>query len=401
MKVALSALCLVIPLQAQEDFDPWGPLEAGPYAVGFRVEYRIDADGVLDAPDWGWEEGDGRPLRLFIWYPASAAEGSGASLTVGDYLGGEGDSLWEVPAQFAEYDRILREWDADVLSRQFSPSTEALVSEARAMRFRGRMNMAIADGTFPLVIHSLGRRNYQQENLVLWEYLASHGYVVVVLPQVGADTGNDRFPRFNVPAMRLQAQDMAFAMDSMLDNPEFSLGRVGAVGHSLGGMAEAFLAAERKDVEALVGLDASFSTNDGVQVFDAVDWDPGAVGVPILNAYAGGKTILDVSQLDAWPGKKLHLAIGTGRPPALALHVDFQMWPIFLLASGHEDARVRGARPKEFAAGALWTGVHATRVFFDAVLKGREDAWEELRDMEGLARGLKGEVLSMREVGGK
>ncbi len=407
-KTALSSLItllLGLSLSAQEAFDPWGPLEAGPYSIGFRVDFLIDAEGSLDAADWGWEAGDGRPLRLFVWYPAATAEGENASagMSVGEYIGGDEESatVWEVPEQFAEYDRVLRDWDADVLRRQFSPSTEALLRKAREMGFRARLEASIAEGSFPLVIHSLGRRNYQQENLLLWEYLASHGYVVVVLPQVGANTTDDRFPRFNVPAMRLQAADMAFAMDRMLDSPEFKLGRVGAVGHSLGGMAEAFLAAERKEVCALVGLDASFSTNDGVQVFDAVDWDAAAVVVPILNVYAGGKGILDNSQLDAWAGKKLHLAIGNGRPPDMALHVDFQMWPLFLLATGHEDARVRGARPKEFAAGVLWTAVHATRLFLDAVLKVRDGAWEELRNVDGLARGLEGDVLSLREVGGK
>jgi hypothetical protein len=41
-------------------------------------------------------------------------------------------------------------------------------------------------GPFPLVIFSLGQNDHTLENIVLWEYLASHGYVVATVPHLGA-----------------------------------------------------------------------------------------------------------------------------------------------------------------------------------------------------------------------
>jgi dienelactone hydrolase len=393
------------PGYAQVEPDLWGPLEGGPYAVGFGVEFAVDPAGKLDAAEWNWNTTDGRPLRLLIWYPAESrtrADGP-PKLTMADYLRtpserGAASDMWRAPEHFEAYNRALTDWDADVASRQFSPSSEALVASLRALPVRGRPGAEVAVGSFPLVVHSLGRRNYQQENTVLWEYLASHGYIVVVVPQVGPDAGDGRFPQFIAEDMSLQADDMAFAIDHVSAQQRFSVSTIGVVGHSLGGMTGAFLASRRSDVRALAGLDASFGTDDGVALFNSVGWHPDAVSVPILDVYAGGKSILDLSQIDAWASRKIHLAIGSGRPPDMALHVDFQMWPLFLRATAHEDSRVRGARPRGFAAGVLWTAIRATRLFFDATLKEDASAWSLLLESDAVARGIDPSLVTVRDV---
>ena len=46
-------------------------------------------------------------------------------------------------------------------------------------------NAPPAPGKHPAVVYSLGHDMHSLENIVLWEYLASHGYVVAVTPSVG------------------------------------------------------------------------------------------------------------------------------------------------------------------------------------------------------------------------
>ena len=51
-------------------------------------------------------------------------------------------------------------------------------------------NAEISEGKFPLVIHSLGRNGNLFQHTILWEYLASHGFVIATIGQYGKDLEN-------------------------------------------------------------------------------------------------------------------------------------------------------------------------------------------------------------------
>ena len=52
----------------------WGDLVPGPYAVGFKVTYRLDRSRTWDpTPDSIAQGESARPIRVSVWYPAKPA----------------------------------------------------------------------------------------------------------------------------------------------------------------------------------------------------------------------------------------------------------------------------------------------------------------------------------------
>jgi hypothetical protein len=167
----------------------WHSLEAGRYEVGFRVEWL--SDDSRTGP--GAVRDDGRLLRVYVWYPATQADG--AVMTFGDYLAPEPPSeRWRALADY------LDQRDSSTAARQFSPQSPRARDQLRRTRVAARSRAQPAPGAFPLVLHSLGRNDYQLEATVLWEYLASHGYVVAFVPQLGENGGS--------PTLAITASDM-------------------------------------------------------------------------------------------------------------------------------------------------------------------------------------------------
>lgn len=94
-------------------------------------------------------------------------------------------------------------------------------------------NAIPAAGAFPVVLYSLGTDTRSLENVVLWEYLASHGYVVVATPSVGH--GPVEMETIGPTAVEVRARDLEFALRFIRDLPYADQRRVATVGSSLGG----------------------------------------------------------------------------------------------------------------------------------------------------------------------
>lgn len=354
------------PARAEDDLAPlWHDLDPGRFAIGFRAEWMRDATrsgpGESEAPG-----AHGRPLRVFVWYPAVA--GTGRPMTFGDYLEpSPPDSSWRVLAAY------LHDRDAGTLRRQFSPSSDSAVALLRRTAVPTRLGARRAEGTFPIVLHSLGRNDYQQESPVLWEYLASHGYVVVVVPQLGVSDGSPGLA-FGVADMELQVEDMAFALAALPGNDDAP--PVAVVGHSSGGIAALLLARREPRVRAIVGLDASFATSDGRALLDSLDYAYPAQTAPLLDLYAFGKRDRETAPLDEMvAAERFAVGLGGRKPPHLVTHFDFQDWPLYGVLAGVEDDRGAGARPAAFAADAFLDVCRLTRSFLDHQLGGNPLSW--------------------------
>ena len=82
-------------------------LPAGPYTVGFHREWCIDTSRTWElSPHLRDRDGRiGRPLRIDVWYPASAVPGS-QRMTLRDYLYAQPPD-----AYFAAANKWLQDWD--------------------------------------------------------------------------------------------------------------------------------------------------------------------------------------------------------------------------------------------------------------------------------------------------
>ncbi len=222
----LSYLSWIFAVLAQGQ-DPllWGSLEPGPYPVGFQSSFAFDGSRDYD--------GSGaRPILLEVWFPA---------LKTG-----------EAPIRYARYLRVpdvkahpwfrgrLEAFVRDVLSDGlFQKKTEAALNKVERTAFDRLMataSYAHIDATpapvsFPVVLYHSGAGGSFEENSVLFEYLASHGYVVV------SSAFQSMFPKFignNIGGIERSGPDLDFIAQHMRQWPNADSANPAAIGHSAG-----------------------------------------------------------------------------------------------------------------------------------------------------------------------
>ncbi|MFD0712141.1 alpha/beta hydrolase family protein [Paenibacillus sp. GCM10027626] len=182
-----------------------------------------------------------------------------------------------------------------------------------------------ADGTYPLLVFSHGAVGIKASNASTFRELASHGYVVCSIDHpyhsfytVSEDESfiliNSEYKREFDNAtkegiytreqrygliqkwMKLRTDDMNFVIDTIIEKSQndkapvyehINKDRLGVFGHSMGGAASVWLGRERKDVSAVVNIDAPFFSE---LVYNRESGDFAASGkaytTPILNIYS-------------------------------------------------------------------------------------------------------------------
>ncbi len=371
----------------------WGDLDPGRYEVGFKVLFLFDDTRSFATAGAGSSSYAGRPVRILLWYPARPSDKT--AMTFGDVI-----RLSSGDRRFTSFNETLVDRDLDTAHRQFSPADfggkfQSLMRVATAAH-RDAPN---ARGRFPLVLHSLGRNNYQQESTVLWEFLASHGYVVANVPQLGSSPERSRL-QFELADLETQARDLEYALAALVRAENVDSSKVSLLGHSSGGIAALLVATRNRNVDALVGLDSSTTTGEGAALVRSAGWWPAqSFETPALELYAGGKRGLDLSLLEELQHSEIYsAALGTGTPPTMATHFDFQNWPLFSLVSGEEDPRGRPARSAAYGARIYHAACLLTRMFLDATLREDTEALEALRTGVGLSKDV-AEVVEVRYRG--
>ena len=194
----------------------WGDLRPGPHSVGHRVTRVFDPTRTFGARVGATGTSDVRLVTVHVWYPASTS--SAGSMVLQDYL-----ALNETDGPITPAVRQRRELDLDGLWSDLcicrAPRTGA---DARLTTPPGTPVAAVgsatpAEGRHPVVVYSLGDDMHSLENVVLWEYLASHGYMVAVTPSMG----HKEVPMepIGLTAVEIRARDMEFALGWLRDVP--------------------------------------------------------------------------------------------------------------------------------------------------------------------------------------
>ena len=321
----------------------WGNLQPGPHAVGVRQTDHFDSSRpfrtarTLDGRPRTGERA--RPIRVTVWYPAQAS--TATPMTFADYARGEEAGIFGLIRPFATLDEAQR--------------AKLLALSGHAVR-----DAKPANGKFPLILYSLGSPSPVYATA---EYLASHGYVVVQAPRLGASAG---FPQDGGDALDLETKlrDMDFVINVMRDFAPADLGNMGTIGFSAGGRWALAAAMKYPDVHAVVSLDSVMLFNDPTTAAwrTMPHFNLDAVRAPILHLQRADFAKRD--DLAMWD--KLRYADRTYAvfdEPSL-VHWDFQ-------SLGHASALVgaRGdAAPKIADAFHAWN--RETLAFLDANLKG-------------------------------
>jgi dienelactone hydrolase/predicted negative regulator of RcsB-dependent stress response len=212
-----------------------------------------------------------RPLQTLIWYPAEKS--SAKPMTVSDYA-----NLMATETSFGRPNMSAgaKEWIAGMKLTLGIPLW--------AVR-----DAPLAAGRFPVVIYAPSFSAMSWENADLCEYLASHGYVVIASPDMGATT---RQMTNDVAGLNAQALDISFLIGYAQTLTDTDMSRVAVAGFSWGGMSNLFAAARDNRIDALVALDGSMRYYPGL-VKQAGDVHPEEMTIPLLFVAQGEITLED------------------------------------------------------------------------------------------------------------
>jgi pimeloyl-ACP methyl ester carboxylesterase len=357
----------------------WGALESGPYAVGFRVAYELDRSRVWDPTPDSLRTGEiARPIRISLWYPVPKQR------VVGKHSMREAGYFFRrAPAPyFAKLDSLIER--ADVISmRDFIfGKSDSLFQKFVSLPSAAYEGAKPATGRFPLLMYSAGYNNRSHDNSVLAEYLASHGYVVATVPQVG--TRSTRLTlRINSVDLETQGRDLEFAMGKVQELAFVNRDKLAVIGYSMGGIIALQIAARNPNVDAVVGLDASYRAPRFVALVLASPYfNPRAVRASILSLQSGNPAeanAQDSAVLDSLRFADRYVA-RVGR----AMHGDFSdfamLAPLFPV-----DVQGRTAMDSRESYQVI---ARYVLHFLDKTLKGDRPTVAGIAEGNGLAQGL-------------
>ena len=240
----------------------WGELKAGKYAVGFRSLYQLDVARSYD-PDYPVAGVTAvkrpRPIFLAVWYPAVQRHDAAmdTSMVYRDYF-----RALSVDSPVPEFAQRLRRFTRDtachyMLGKEFEKLTgdeRAAWDALIATPVFAAQDAAPAAGKFPVVIYHPGLGGTFDDNAVVYEYLASHGYVVLSSAYQAADSST-----LNIDGdLATSQEDLNFLLRYAATLPFADLSKVAAMGHSYGAQAVlSWRARPNSALDAVVFLDST------------------------------------------------------------------------------------------------------------------------------------------------
>jgi pimeloyl-ACP methyl ester carboxylesterase len=235
------------------------------------------------------------------------------------------------------------------------------------------------------LIYELGLDDHQMENSVLWEYLASHGYIVAVMPSFGKSL-EDRFVEYTKDGALNLYYDAEYVLKQMIGQSNVDSDRIGAIGHSFGGMVVNLLASRNKQIKALASLDGSINNPRAQEILEQLDITSSTVRVPLLNLYATAQRENDLSYVESLETPVYQFAYNK------ASHFDFQNWPLYAVVTNTPDPRGERRRTMEEGKAIILSVIKFSKHFFNFVFY--DDA-----EGEAYLKGLSDDAKALRRLG--
>lgn len=366
------------PLPAQSSDAPamgWSGLVMGPSAVAYDMLILEDRSRVL-LPDTGATRDNVTRFRRFpvrLWMPAPSRPRT--PLTFGDIIG-SASAAESDPVVKGLRDRtinlhryIARRYAAagQVADSVATRDTADLTAVALGTRTHAYRSVStVSKRKRPLLLFAGGSAHSTDENVALWEYLASYGYIVAVIPTVAAHAkAPDTYLPANALGLETTARDLEFTLARLRARTDVDANRVGGLGFSYGAAAALVMAARNPDIRAIVGFDASFIANRHLPAIRSSPlFNAARIRAPIMEFHRADTTAVDLSLLEAAVHSRRTSFEITGLD-----HVDFNSYTLLygpLL--GSRAARASRDSMLTRKADAYRAMVETTRWFLDGAL---------------------------------
>jgi hypothetical protein len=238
----------------------WGGLKPGPNSVGYRSLYRLDHTRQYD-PEFVTDPTKlpvhkPRPIYIAVWYPAQKTDAK--PMEYRQYLDVSSDDPLIAPFAKRLSPHVVNVVSETTVGKEpayRTPAETAAFERLLATRTVAVKDAPPAEGRFPVVINHAGLGGVADDNSVLFEMLASHGYVVMSSAYQFQDAdrvhiGSDLHTSF---------RDLEFLSRAARELPIADADRLGAMGHSWGAIAVLHWAAlPDSALGAFVTLDSGF-----------------------------------------------------------------------------------------------------------------------------------------------
>jgi|GEM_PF-2766440 len=219
-------------------------LEQGRYSVGFDLrEYKDFSRTSIQSGEYSAKT-KARSVRMYMWYPAK--ENSGETNTIKDFF------LKQVE-DFGEVNDSSKLEELVYFSTQFNRIPKSKIDEILKKEALSVNKADNVEGKFPVVIVGQGY-HYESpiSHLILCEYIASHGYIVVTSPLLGT---NIKAVELNMIDFETQVQDLEFLLSKVMHMQNADHEKIAAVGFDLGAMSSTLLQMRNANIKALVCYD--------------------------------------------------------------------------------------------------------------------------------------------------
>ena len=237
----------------------WGSLQSGPYGVGFKTLWQFDFSRTYN---FKYEDSSAyaaakapRPILINIWYPAKATTKVKPMLHRG-YL-----DIKSADPQLEKFSAKLIEYNKGIIIKELLDKPESELSQDERSLIESFFNTPTAairngdpqSGRFPLIIYHAGYGSSIEDNSVLCEFLASHGYVVINSAYQRSDGSS-----LNIDGQEGSVLDMKYLIGYASQLPNVNWRSVGIIGHSGGAQASLIFQSNFNSVaDALVSLDTT------------------------------------------------------------------------------------------------------------------------------------------------
>jgi pimeloyl-ACP methyl ester carboxylesterase len=211
------------------------------YDASRTWETTRDFKGVF-SPDL-----NGRPVQINVWYPA-IVKGKSPCMRFADYV------EQTAPEAFSKFNAIVK-------NHNRRDAVDSVPRDQVAALQKTSMNAYLdatpAEGHFPTVLYFGGLDAAINSNVILAEYLASHGYIVASISLMGP-TDDQTFQSRTPGDLDASVRDMEFAWSALGENSNTDKGKLAVVGHSVGGIEAALFGMRNANVSAVVALDGTY-----------------------------------------------------------------------------------------------------------------------------------------------